>query len=156
MLDLWTKVTDIFSAIIVAGGWIDASSIIIYSVEILRANGSYWCSLPDLPDDRYVHSQSGLVTCGGGAYNSDSQTSCLTFSSGQWRTSHQLQHGRWEHSSWMSQHGVVLMGGSDSLTTTEILTEDGQSSPSLIYIIYIYNTVMMIFIWYCCVNIDID
>ena len=114
----------IFPAIIITGG------VPSYrSVEVLRANGSYWCSLPDLPDDRYYHTQSGLVTCGGGS-NSDTKTSCLTFSSGQWRTSHQLQHNRWYHSSWMSQHGVVLMGGTGSLTTTEILTEDGQSSPS--------------------------
>ena len=116
------------SAIIISGGYL--SSSVGRPVEILHANGSYWCSLPNLPDDRYSHTQSGLVTCGG--YRSDTRTSCLTFSSGQWRTSHQLQHSRYHHSSWMSQHGVVLMGGStwDSQTTTEMLTEDGQSSPS--------------------------
>ena len=120
--DIAIKVTNIFSAIIITGGYPSSRS-----VEILRANGSYWCSLPDLPDDRWYHSQSGLVTCGG--YYSDTRASCLTFSSGQWRTSHQLRHQRYYHSSWMSQHGVVLMGGA-SPTTTEILTEDGQSSPS--------------------------
>merc|ERR1712112_511427 len=83
------------------------------------------------PDNRQGHSQSGLVTCGGsgGGHNIDIQTSCVTFSSGQWRTSHQLQKQRFYHSSWMSQHGVVLMGGG-SPSTSEILTEDGQSSPS--------------------------
>ena len=114
----------IISAIIISGS-------ISRSVEILRANGSYWCSLPDLPDDRYGrfgHTQSGLVACGG--WDRDTPTSCLTFSSGLWKTSHQLQHSRYLHSSWMSQHGIVLMGGSGRPTTTEILTDDGQSSPS--------------------------
>ena len=115
----------LFSAIIITGGDSTRSD---RSVEILHANGSYWCSLPDLPDKRKNHTQSGLVTCGG--IGSDIWTSCLTFSSGQWRTSHQLQQKRWDHFSWMSQHGVVLMGGYGSRTTTEILTEDGQSSPS--------------------------
>ena len=113
----------LFSAIIITGGDSTRSD---RSVEILHANGSYWCSLPDLPDKRKNHTQSGLVTCGG-AYT---PTSCLTFSSGQWRTSHQLQHERYKHSLWMSQHGVVLMGGASSPTTTEILTDDDQSSPS--------------------------
>ena len=124
--DLDIKVTYLFSAILISGGS-DGSSA-DRSVEILRPNGSYWCSLPDLPDARYYHSQSGVVTCGGG--RSDTRTSCLTFSSGQWRTSHQLQQSRYEHSSWMSQHGIVLMGGDYSRSTTEILTKDGQSSPS--------------------------
>ena len=121
------EVTLFISAIIITGGDSSASAS-IRSVEILRENGSYWCSLPNLPDVRDQHTQSGLVTCGG--YHSSTMTSCLTFSSGQWRTSHQLQHRRYFHSSWMSQHGVVLMGGLDSETTTEMLTEDGQSSPS--------------------------
>ena len=125
--DLDIKVTYLFSAILISGNY-PSSIILVRSVEILQANGSYWCSLPDLPDDRYYHTQSGLVTCGGRGYYT--QTSCLTFSSGQWRTSHQLQHSRYYHSSWMSQHGVVLMGGDGSQTTTEKLTEDGPSSSS--------------------------
>ena len=60
---------------------------------------------------------------------SDTRTSCLSFTDGQWITSHQLQYNRSSHLSWMSQHGVVLMGG-DSLTTTEILTDNGGSTPA--------------------------
>ena len=112
------------SAIIISGGvgaW--------RSVEILRDNGSYWCALPGLPDDRLDHSQSGLMACGGG---DDTMTSCVTFSDGLWIVSHHpLQNYIKEHSSWMSPHGVVLMGGvySDSQATTEILTDDGGSIP---------------------------
>ena len=75
------------------------------SVEILGENGIYMCSLPDLPDYRSSHTQSGLVTCGGdGDINNiadDSiknyvnvagvEYSCLTFSSGQWIKSHNLK-----------------------------------------------------------------
>ena len=109
------------SAILITGG----SS---RSVEVLRENGSYWCSLPDLPDERYDHTQSVLITCGG----QQTKTSCLTFTNGQWVTSHQLQDNRYKHSSWMSQHGVVLMGGSGSWNTTEMLSDNGNggSTPS--------------------------
>ena len=105
-------------------------------VEILRSDGTAWCSLPDLPGGGWAHhTQSGLVTCGGnGAYHSKS---CVTFdtSDGSWRTSHHLLHDRCYHSSWFSeQHGIILMGGGDyyspdntSLTTTERLNDNGGS-----------------------------
>jgi len=117
-----TTATNSTTAIIITGGF-QAST----KVEILRENGGYWCSLPDLPDERYSHTQSGLITCGGGA-TSDSWTSCLSFTNGQWVTSHQLQQSRYQHSSWMSQHGVLLVGGSDSGNSTEKLTENGGST----------------------------
>ena len=85
------------------------------------------CSLPDLPDDYFYHTQSGLVTCGG--LSGDTPKSCLTFSGGQWITSHTLLQQRAFHSSWFSKHGILLMGGSVSLTTTEMLSADGQSTP---------------------------
>ena len=124
------NITDLFSAMLISGG---GTNIWHKSVEILHSNGSYWCSLPDLPGSRYLHTQSGLVLCG--AAQNTYWSFCLTFSSGQWTKSHQLQHGRTYHSSWMSQHGIMLLGGNpggdrDSKTTTEILTEDGQSSLS--------------------------
>ena len=120
----WNVNQILYLVIIITGGYPSYKS-----VEILRSNGSYWCSLPDLPDDRSLHTQSGLITCGG--YNSsDIKTSCLSFSDGQWSTSHQLQHLRYRHSTWMSQHGVVLMGGGGSDNTTEMLTDNGGSTPA--------------------------
>ena len=118
----------LISAIIITGGDTNSGR----SVEILREDGSYWCSLPDLPDDRFEHTQSGLVTCGGiGNDKSTMHTSCLTFTDGQWRPSHQLHDQRSRQSSWMSQQGLVIMGGMDrsSRTTTEILTDNGRSVP---------------------------
>lgn len=35
------------------------------SVELLNPNGSRNCSLKDLPDERVLHSQTWLHTCGG-------------------------------------------------------------------------------------------
>ena len=55
-------------------------------------------------------------------------TSCLSFSDGKWVTSHDLQYNRFYHSSWMSQHGLVLMGGGGGFgDTTEILTDEGST-----------------------------
>ena len=96
------------------------------SVEVLREDGSSLCSLPDLPNSHYFHTQSGLVTCGGEGV--DQFTSCYNFSSGVWTKSHSLQYSRYRHSSWSSPLGTVLMGGSGSFTTAELLTDDGQST----------------------------
>ena len=99
------------------------------SVEIIRedldGNVMSYCSLPDLPDVRNSHTQSGLITCGGGGTN-DTRTSCVTFSSGQWKSSHVLQYGRQGHSSWMSKHGTVILGGGELYT--EILNDDGTTT----------------------------
>ena len=115
----------IFPAIIITGGSIGGINTYTRSVEILRGNGNYWCSLPDLPYDRRHHTQSGLITCGGYG-TSDTFTSCSTFSNGQWKTTHQLQYQRYGHSSWMSPQGVVLIGGDNS----ELLTDHGGSTTS--------------------------
>ena len=111
----------IYLAILVTGG---GSGDNERSVEALWSNGSSLCSLPDMPDVRYYHTQSGLVTCGGGS----TSTSCYTFTNGVWTKSHTLRHERYHHSSWTSPMGIVLMGGAGSDTTTELLTDDGQST----------------------------
>ena len=132
------------SAIIITGGYDGYDSVsfdddVSVSVEVLRANGSYWCSLPDLPHGRDSHSQSGLEACGGiGDCITDEScvpSSCVAFSNGEWRPSHTLAtFTRWEHTAWQSQQGVVLIGGKgdifyDTEMTTDILLEDGQSLP---------------------------
>ena len=77
------------------------------------------CFLPSLPVDRYGHTMEGLMICGGEDYN------CITFTSGQWVTSHLLTTERQYHTSWSTQDGVVLMGGRDygRERTTEIIKE---------------------------------
>ena len=111
----------VVSALLVTGG-----SYSEKSVELLQETNSVWtsCSLPDLPDRRVRHTQSGAVVCGG-AYTT---SSCLTFSSSGWTQSHTLLEERAYHSTWKSPHGQLLMGGSYSRWTTELLHEDGTSS----------------------------
>ena len=82
--------------------------------------------MPDLPDDREYHSQSGLTLCGG--LDTDAiRRSCLTFTQGTWRTSHNLVHQRDGHTSWQSYRGIILMGGNYSDDTAELLTDSGDS-----------------------------
>ena len=110
----------LFPAIIVTGSRYGGNP---RSVEALREDGSSLCTLPDLPNDYFSHTQSGLVTCGG-YYN---WTSCIRLIDGEWLQSNTLKHGRAYHSSWTSPMGIVLMGGQYSRRTTELLTDDGQS-----------------------------
>ena len=70
----------------------------------------------------------GFYICGG----SKTLTSCLKFSSGQWITSSTLIQERELHSSWMSEEGLVLMGGNsrDSIKNSELIeTTGGDSIP---------------------------
>ena len=126
-------------AILVSGGLDVINFETMTSVELLLSDGTPWCSLPSLPDGgRGGHTQSGLVACGCadmGQYEAGG--SCVTFSGGQWRTSHYLQHRRSGHASWAStQHGPVLIGGGtgdggdDTGYTTEMVTDDGDSQGS--------------------------
>ena len=117
------------SAVLVTGG-VPTNSVGT-SVELLSSNGTRLCSLPNLPAGRWMHSQTGLISCGG---NGGSQwLSCVTFSAGRWRKTHTLGQRRSYHSAWASPRGVLLMGGGYSDgdgTTTELLTDNGGSTPS--------------------------
>ena len=95
------------------------------------------CTVPPLPASRHVHTQDGLVACGGGGpdddydydYDAATRTSCVTLTSGGWQESHQLQYyGRRGHSSWSSPAGLLLMGG--GYTSTEILSATDSSTTS--------------------------
>ena len=66
------------------------------------------------------------MLCGGGG-DVDTLTSCLTLTDHAWSVSHQLLFRRYEHSSWWSEEGVLLIGGYESSLTTELLTNDGKS-----------------------------
>ena len=120
------------------------------SVELFSSNGTRLCSLPDLPGERWRHSQTGLITCGGGGHGSSEQTSCVTFDAGSWKKTHTLGQGEWpDHTAWASPQGVMLMRsrpricfrvlgnacrrGSFVSTKTELLTDNGNgdSTPSL-------------------------
>ena len=83
----------------------------LVSVEVLKEDGSPWCSLPDFPDNRHLHSQTGLlhpynrnlnhiplglVACGG--FVTNTTDTCLTFTvGGEWTQTHLLLYPRYEH-----------------------------------------------------------
>ena len=116
-----SNVTSLSLGIIITGGSGDYYHGTGVSVEVLRANGSSWCSLPDMPQDRQEHTQSGLVACGG--FDHSSRASCVTFANGSWIQSHHLQEERADHTSWVSPSGLVLMGGQFSSYNTELLSD---------------------------------
>ena len=118
------------------------------SVELLSSNGTRLCSLPDLPGERWGHSQTGIVTCGGGV--GSEETSCVTFEAGSWKKTHTLGQQWRDHTAWASPQGVMLIrtklkrrtcfrirghtctGSSPESTKTELLTDNGNggSTPS--------------------------
>ena len=116
----------LFSVILVSGGF---NSDAWKSVEVLYTNGTSYCTLPDIPGDRYGHTQDGLTACGGD--DAGMEDNCVTLSNGQWTQSHTLLYDRRDHTSWALGDGrVVLMGGfySGSETTTEIISSDSATT----------------------------
>ena len=102
------------------------------SVEVYNPHSGSHCRLDDLPDDeRWEHSYCGHLLCGGGDTSSTEQ-SCLLFNptTGQFTTtSVTLRQKRSGHLCWGGEEGdVLLMGGEDSGTTTELVSADGSTS----------------------------
>ena len=96
------------------------------SVEVFIPSTGQGCSLPELPDERYDHTMDSLLICGGGYDQPNISTTCMSFTAGQWITSHTLVEGRTRHSSWQTEQGVVLMGGGISHDTSEIVANIGE------------------------------
>ena len=98
------------------------------SAELLHGDGSPWCALPDLPDGRYDHTGTGLEVCGGGG-SAATLVTCARLSGGRWSPGHSLERDRWQHCSWASPQGLVLLGGGNyGLVTTELLEEASADS----------------------------
>ena len=102
----------------------------LQSVEIYNPVTNSICSLPELPEARYDHTQDGELACGGFGDSSNTLTTCVKWSSesGSWTQSHTLRHKRAGHVSWATEDGVYLMGGdysSSTWKTTELVKVDG-------------------------------
>ena len=107
----------LFSGLLITGGW-STDGDAQHSAEVWLP-GDRSCSLPRLPSPgRVAHTQSSLTACGG---QGTAGTSYLTFS-GEWEQSHSLSEVRWGHVSWQGPAGILLMGGTSSGTTTELLS----------------------------------
>ena len=98
------------------------------SAEVLFTNGSSMCELPQMSQSKRVHSQSGLTACGGGGYGNEKR-SCIKFVAGSWTTlNDNLLFERYDHSSWITLDGdILLIGGFHNATTTEIVYQNGTS-----------------------------
>jgi hypothetical protein len=107
--------------IILSGGYYAEQS-----VEVFVPSTGLSCSLPSLPYQRYYHTMDSLLICGG-EYSS---TSCLSFTSGQWNKSHTLEEQRYAHTSWQREDGLVLIAGTSSRYTSEIVGVAGGQEPS--------------------------
>ena len=115
------------------------------SAELYHPDRDTPCVLPDLPDQRWLHTQDGSLMCGG----SYTPRSCRRWNpdTGAWdevtNVTNSLTHERDEHVSWTPADGsgTYLMGGRLSVSTrnnertSEIIDTDGNvgSSFSLSY-----------------------
>ena len=88
-------------------------------------NGSSICELPPMPYPKRYHTQSGLTACGG-TYYIYTEKICIKFEDGSWTTLTDNLVDRWDHSSWVNPDGdILLIGGSDSPTTTSMVYQNG-------------------------------
>jgi len=114
--------------LIVGGGQGYGDEPQLYTGEVFVPSSGKSCFIPELPDTRISHTMDSEYLCGGlWVKNPDVQTTCLKFAPEEdgWTYSHTLSHKRVGHSSWMTNKGLLLMGGWLSDTTTEILPADG-------------------------------
>lgn len=91
-------------------------------VEVISPSGNVSCSLPNLPGSgRKEHTHDKSLICGGSwgipqTWKDRIRTSgtCLNLTRSGWvETQHSIiaDGGRWRHSSWPVDDGIILMGG---------------------------------------------
>ena len=140
-------ITALFNVgILITGG--SSSNEARTTAEVYEVSTGRHCILPQLPDDRYGHTQvrhkssfnslhciqftmlqNDNIICGGVVEGSG--TTCIQLIDGQWRTSNQLKSQREYHCSWKTLYGDVLIiggGNLESRTTTELVKSDGSTS----------------------------
>ena len=114
-------VSIINSLILTAAVLITGGEGALQSAEIYQPNRHSACVLPDLPDQRYGHTQDGSLLCGGWGTN----RSCRRWNSttGAWDLlTESLTKKRRAHTSWTPHDSLTyLMGGWKSEETSEVL-----------------------------------
>ena len=104
------------------------------SAEIYLPSTKTFCSLPDLPEWRVIHTQDGPWACGGLGNpqrrfpEADTSTSCAKWNEGSWISEYSKWDGyrlRIGHVSWATSSGLYLMGGMGNMETSELVKEDG-------------------------------
>ena len=109
------------SGVIVTGG------VNLKTAEVVFPASEKICPLPDLPKSVKEHTQDGLVLCGA----KEDKTSCFTLSENGWTKSHDLIKERFNHVSWQTEEGVLLMGGASIPDSTELGERITRTSPSV-------------------------
>ena len=112
---------------LITGGFTDNSAK-LKSVEAYNPHISKICKLSNLPDGRWGHTVCGGLLCGG---RGNGKKSCLKLGpSGFVKATVSLQQSRTFHLCWNVPEGVLLLGGSSSPSTTELVLLDGSASVS--------------------------
>ena len=61
---------------------------------------------------RRQHTQTGYTACGGDRkWDENEVSTCSAFTGGEWTVTQTLETARYDHSSWLSPLGLVLIGG---------------------------------------------
>ena len=109
------------------------SGLGLNTVEIFLPSSGTSCTLPMLPEFRYLHTVDNHILCGGYASGSGTEDSCLQWSpdTGTWDELLTLDVGRSRHVSWTPANGIgtYLMGGSGGTRTTTLTASDGSQVP---------------------------
>ena len=126
ILDIVTKL-----ALFITGGiWAPAQD----SVESWRPEDGTSCSLPPMTRERYSHTISGGLACGGSFSTGVANITCEVWrpSTGQWHeVVTNLTHERNGHVSWTDPEGTTfLIGGYGAWYSVETVSEDFTVAPA--------------------------
>lgn len=103
-----------------------------YTAELYVPSSGVLCSLPQLPDKRWIHTMESSGLLCGGLYTKDS---CVQWSpaNGTWNKLLTMDDERYSHVSWTPStgNGTYLIGGIYSRTrkTTTLIRPDGTQDP---------------------------
>ena len=118
--------TIILLGILITGGQNKSGRLSSAEVFIPGLNES--CSLSNMTQSRFRHTQNDFLSCGG---DEGKGNKCEVYSPqrGNWRIeSYSLHYERHGHTSWSLNESVVLLGGWYSNSTTEIIHGNGTLS----------------------------
>ena len=114
--------------ILITGGRNESSSLSSAEVFIPALNQS--CSLSNMIQSRFRHTQNNFLSCGGDENGNGKKCEVYSPHTGNWSVeSYDLREMRYGHTSWSLGNGnVVLLGGWSSNSTTEIVIQGNGTS----------------------------
>ena len=112
---------------IAGGGYFERSK----KVEVISPTNNVSCTIPDLPQERRLHSLDNNIVCGGYLAQATRKKrsidffGCTEITRDGWISRNTLIHNRAGHNSWVVEDGIILLGGGASSNTSEIAKTDG-------------------------------